>query len=126
VLGLEAVVDVVMEGDEMTAFMTLPPGSRARTVIVQGHHRFGKIAMTQALNYENVDLVPSAVAPNVGYIAQSFVVDDLHRSMALSAARRSVVFSGPLDLCIPGVGPARTAIVSNPGSGALQWLIEAR
>jgi catechol 2,3-dioxygenase-like lactoylglutathione lyase family enzyme len=102
-----------------------PPEQRTHWTFLQGAHRFGKVALAQALNYQPADLVARAVPPNVGYLAQSFEVPDFDR--ALAACRRIGVsfFSPPDELTIPGLGPRRVAMAHNPGSGALQQLIAA-
>ena len=124
VLGLEPVLDVVMAGEDMTTFMALPAGSQARAVIVQGRDRFGKIALTQALTYDCADLAPRAVAPNIGYLGQAFVVADLSASLSTARSQGARPYSGPLETDLPGLGSVRTAIVCHPASGALQQLIQ--
>jgi predicted enzyme related to lactoylglutathione lyase len=124
VLGMSVRNDVVLEGAEMERFTRFPPGARARDLYLQGNHIFGKIAMIEPLNFECVDLVPRAVAPNVGYLAQSFLVPDLAAALAAAAARGGDLYSPPLELALPALGLVRTAIVRNPASGALQELIE--
>lgn len=124
VLGLEPIIDVVMDSEAMTTFMALPAGSRTRTVIVQGPHRFGKIAIGQPLNYPTTDLVPRAEAPGIGYIAQCFAVVNLDGVVARALALGGVLYSGPLAADIPGVGRARTAMLRHPSSGALQQFVE--
>ena len=91
-------------------------------VIVQGAHEYGKIALAVPLNYEVPNLVPDAVPPNIGYLAQSFQVADLDETSAASAAVGAEVFSGPMEIDLPGRGKCRSMIVRNPGSGALQEL----
>lgn len=125
VLGLKPILDVVMRGEDMSTFLALPEGAEGRTIIVEGHDRFGKVAMTEALNYEVVDLVPRADPPAIGYIAQAFDVADLDVSLAKAVELGAERFSGPVDLDLPGFGPVRTAIVRHPCSGALQQFIQS-
>ncbi len=124
VLGLKPILDVVMRGEDMTTFLALPEGAEGRTIIVEGHDRFGKIAMTQALNYPVVDLVPRAEAPAIGYIAQAFDVADLDAAVAKAVELGATLYSGPLDMDMPAAGPVRCAIVRHPASGALQLFVE--
>ena len=65
-------LESVLEGPVTNRALSLPPESRTRSVIVQGAHEYGKIALASALNYELPTLVPDAVPPNIGYLAQSF------------------------------------------------------
>ena len=93
-------------------------------MLVQGDHEYGKIALAEPLNYELTDLVPDAVAPNIGYIAQSFAVNDLDAKAAECAAVGAELFTEPTEIDLPGRGVCRAMIVRNPGSGALQELFQ--
>lgn len=126
VLGMCVRNDVVLQGEAMESFMDYPRGAQSRDTYLQGAHVFGKIAVNHPLNFECVDLVPRAVAPNVGYLVQSFVVADLDAALASSTRIGAELYSEPVELDVPAVGVTRTAIVRNPGSGALMELIEAR
>jgi catechol 2,3-dioxygenase-like lactoylglutathione lyase family enzyme len=124
VLGMSVRNDVVLQGEEMERFTRFPAGARARDIYLQGDHIFGKIAMIQPLNFECVDVVPRAVAPNIGYLAQSFLVPDLSAALVVAAALGADVYSPPLELSMPALGEVLTAVVRNPASGALHELIE--
>ena len=124
VLGMTIRNNTILKGSEMERFMQYPAGAMTRDTYVQGNHVFGKVAINHPLNFPCVDLVPRAVAPNIGYLAQSFVVPSLTK--ALEAAQRigAALFSEPVEMTLPGHGPALAAIVRNPGSGALQELVQ--
>jgi hypothetical protein len=108
----------------MEKFMDYPRGARTRDVYLQGKPRLGKIAVNQPLNFPCSDIVPNAVPPNFGYMAQTFLVNDLDHALSLCEAVGAGMFSPPVEMVVPALGAARTAIVRNPGSGALQELIE--
>jgi hypothetical protein len=80
--------------------------------------------MIQPLNFECVDIVPRAVAPNIGYLAQSFLVRDLSGTLEVAAALGADAYSPPLELSMPALGKVLTAVVRNPASGALHELIQ--
>ncbi len=126
VLRMGALIDEQMSAEHVNAFLRLPQGARTHITFMQGNHMFGKIALSEPLNYASrcVDLKARAVAPNIGYLAQGFEVADL--GVALEAAQRleSELVAPPRHAVLPGLGPRRSAIVRNPGSGALQWLIQ--
>lgn len=124
VLNMRVFLESVLEGAETNRALSLPAEARTRSVIVQGDHEYGKIALASAMNYEVPDLTVHALPPNIGYLAQSFEVADL--DAAIEACKRSgaSVFSGPAELELPGRGRCRTLLVRNPGSGALQELFE--
>jgi len=124
VLGMSVRNDVVLSGADMERFMHYPPGAQSRDIYLQGNHVLGKIAVNQPINFSCEDLVPRAVAPNIGYIAQSFIVPSLAGAMASVSQLSAEVFSPPVELDLPGLGRISTAIVRNGGSGALHELIE--
>jgi len=114
-LGLKVVIDEPLG----------PPDQRTHWTFVQGDHHFGKVALGQALNYDVEDLTPYAVAPNIGYLAQAFVVDDLDAAMAFCREGRIEVYSPPDELDLPGLGRTTSMLVRNPGSGALMQFLQA-
>lgn len=123
-LHMTLFLESVLEGPVTNRALSLPPESRTRSVIVQGAHEYGKIALASALNYELPTLVPDAVPPNIGYLAQSFQVPDLDEAARACAALGARVFSGPSEMDLPGRGKCKALIVRNPGSGALQELFQ--
>ena len=98
--------------------------ARTRSVLVQGAHEYGKIALAVPINYEVPNLVPDAVPPNIGYLAQSFQIDDIDEIASACAAVGAEVFSAQVEIDLPGRGKCRSMIVRNPGSGALQELFQ--
>lgn len=123
-LHMSLFFESVLQGAETNRALSLPEDARTRSVIVQGNHEYGKIALATALNYEIPNLVPDAVPPNIGYLAQSFQVADLDEAARASAAVGAKVFSGPMDIDLPGRGKCASMVVRNPGSGALQELFQ--
>jgi hypothetical protein len=124
-LRMGALIDEEMSTPSANAFLRLAPGSRTHITFMQGNHMFGKIALSEPLNYPCGDLTPLAVAPNIGYLAQAFEVQDLDRALEAAVATDAPVVVPPRDIHLPGVGQRRVAVVRNPGSGALQWLLQA-
>jgi hypothetical protein len=64
------------------------------------------------------------VPPNIGYLAQSFQVGDIVEAASACAAVGAEVFSGPVEIDMPGRGKCKALVVRNPGSGALQELFQ--
>ncbi|MFO1425626.1 MAG: hypothetical protein U1F11_01355 [Steroidobacteraceae bacterium] len=126
VLGMSVRNDTVLHGEAMETFCRFPRGARLRDTYLQGDHIFGKIALVHPLNFPCTDMARRAVAPHIGYLAQSFRVAGLDAALAAARALGCEVFSAPVELDLPALGAARTAIVRNPGSGALHELIESR
>jgi catechol 2,3-dioxygenase-like lactoylglutathione lyase family enzyme len=124
VLGMSVRNDTVLHGEAMERFIRFPAGARLRDTYLQGNHVFGKVALTQPLNFACTDLVSRAVAPNIGYLAQSFRVPNLAAALATARELGSEVYSESVEMQMPALGRVRTALVRNPGSGALHELIE--
>ncbi len=123
-LRMTLFIESVLKGPVTNRALCLPAESETRSVIVQGAHEYGKIALATPMNYTVPNLVPDAVAPNIGYLAQAFQVASLDEAAAASAAAGAAVYSAPMTIDLPGRGPCRSMLVRNPGSGALQELFE--
>lgn len=123
-LQMSLFIESILQGPETNRALCLPAESRTRSVIVQGAHEYGKIALATPMNYEVPNLVPDAVPPNIGYLAQSFQVDDLDETAKACTAVGAEAFSGPMEIDLPGRGRCRATVVRNPGSGALQELYQ--
>jgi catechol 2,3-dioxygenase-like lactoylglutathione lyase family enzyme len=121
-LHMSLFIESVLEGAETNRALCLPEECRTRSVIVQGEHEYGKIALATPINYEVPNLVPDAVPPNIGYLAQSFQVPDLDAAVSACADVGAATFSEPMEIDLPGRGRCASMIVRNPGSGALQEL----
>jgi len=123
-LNMKLFAESVIEGEAANRSVDLPEHCRTRSVLVMGDHEYGKIALAEPLNYEVPSLVADAVAPNIGYLAQSFMVDDVAAVAAASEAVGAEIYSPLCELDLPGRGRCRAIIVRNPGSGALQELFQ--
>jgi hypothetical protein len=123
-LGMKLFIESVLEGAETNRALNLPEESRTRSVLVQGDHEYGKIALAAPLNYEVPNLVPDAVAPNIGYLVQSFEISNLDESVDACAAVGAESFSAPQVIDLPGRAKCKAMLVRNPGSGALQELFQ--
>jgi catechol 2,3-dioxygenase-like lactoylglutathione lyase family enzyme len=123
-LNMKLFVESVLEGAETNGALNLPVESRTRSVLVQGDHEYGKIALASPINYKEVNIVPNAVPPNIGYLAQSFQVEDIVAAASGCAAVGAEGFSAPTEIDLPGRGACKTMLVRNPGSGALQELFQ--
>jgi len=123
-LGMKTFSDAVIENEAANRMANLPADARTRSVLVQGNHEYGKIALAAPLNYELDSLVPAAVAPNIGYLAQSFEVPDLDIALQDACAADADIYTEAMVAQLPGRGECRAAMVRNPGSGALQELFQ--
>jgi catechol 2,3-dioxygenase-like lactoylglutathione lyase family enzyme len=125
VLRMGVLIDDELRAPHVNAFLRLPSDGVTHIQFMQGNHMFGKIALSGPRNYleQCEDLRPRAQAPNIGYLAQAFEVDDLDAA-ARECAALVVELPGERGVVeIPGLGRRDQLLVRNPGSGALQWLL---
>jgi len=123
-LHMSLFIESVLKGPVTNRALCLPEHCQTRSVIVQGAHEYGKIALATPMNYEVPNLVPEAVPPNIGYLAQSFQIGNISDSARDCAAVGAEVFSPPTEIDLPGRGKCASMLVRNPGSGALQELFQ--
>jgi catechol 2,3-dioxygenase-like lactoylglutathione lyase family enzyme len=123
-LKMSLFMESVLEGAETNRYLCLPEDSRTQSILVQGSHEYGKIALATPLNYDVSSLVPDAIPPNIGYLAQSFQVSDIEEAVSACAAVDAEVFTAPMEIDLPGRGKCKSMLVRNPGSGALQELFQ--
>lgn len=125
VLDCGILIDEELNSPESNRFLRLAPESRTRVKFIQGNHMFGKIALSEPVNYDCASLIEAAVAPNVGYIAQDFLVRDVGAAVALAERAGATIVRFPTQVSLPGLGTVTSAMVKNPGSGALQTFTAA-
>ncbi len=123
-LHMSLFIESILKGPVTNRALCLPEHCETRSVIVQGAHEYGKIALATPINYQVPNLAPDAVPPNIGYLAQSFQVGNIDESATACAAVGAEVFSAPMTIDLPGRGKCVSMLVRNPGSGALQELFQ--
>jgi len=125
VLRMGVLIDDELAAPHVNGFLRLPTQARTRIKFMQGNHMFGKLALSQPLNYadECVDLVPRAEAPNVGYLAQGFELDDLDMADRACAELRLATLFKDDALELPGLGTRAVRALRVPGVGATHWLV---
>ena len=123
-LHMSLFIESVLKGPVTNRALCLPEHCQTRSVIVQGAHEYGKIALATPMNYEVPNLVPDAMPPNIGYLAQSFQIGNISESARACATVGAEVFTAPMEIDLPGRGKCASMLVRNPGSGALQELFQ--
>ena len=124
VLNMGPLIDEVLGTPESNRLLNLPEDAKTRVVFMQGAHMFGKVVLSQPLNYECASLIERAKPPNIGYLAQVFSVRNLEDTRLKCANLKLEVVSGPQEVAWPGAGAVPAMLVRAPGSGALQVLLE--
>lgn len=124
VLGMRILVEDLVTSPELNKLNGRPENGHNRWGFMAGDSMFGKVMVSNPVNYDVPERVPFAAPPNVGYIAQSFEVDDLDAALQACRDVGAEIFSPPLIFNYPGLGPRRAMIARNPGSGALMELVQ--
>ena len=125
VLKSDVLIDEVLSSEAQNEFLQLPNTAKTAVKFMQGDHMFGKVALSQPLNYECHDMVPDGIAPNIGYIAQAFRVSNLDSSEQEIINLKCSTYTKRRLVDIPGLGETDMLMVENPGSGALQLIFQA-
>ncbi len=124
VLGMWPAVDAVLDSPAANELTGRPREARTRVIWMRGDHPYGKVALSEPLNYTLVDRASDVVAPAIGYLAQSFPVADLELAMDRAAQCGAPVLGEPEDLELPGGLRLRACLLRAPGSGALLQLTQ--
>ena len=120
VLKSDVLIDEILSSPAQNKFLNLPEDAKTAVKFIQGNHMFGKIALSQPLNYECHDMVPDAVAPNIGYIAQLFEVNDLDYAENKINELKCIIYAERRTMFFPGFAEVDVISTRNPGSGAIQ------
>ena len=126
VLGMWPAIDAILESPAVNEMTGRPRDARTRVIWLRGSHPYGKVALSQTLNYALVDRAHEAAAPAIGYLAQGFAVADLDAALVKAAACGAVSLGVPQALDLPGGLRLRAALLRAPGSGALVQLFEQK
>jgi catechol 2,3-dioxygenase-like lactoylglutathione lyase family enzyme len=127
ICGMRSIIDTVSADKAMNTFTGRPEDAATQiSFMAAPASPLGKVALSFPRNYVVPNRVPQAVAPNIGYIAQSFRLPDLDAALETCAKIGAEIFSPPTMTPFPVLGEKRAAMVRNPGSGALMQLIEER
>lgn len=124
VLGMGVMFDDELNTEDTNEFLGLPKDARTKIRFLQGNHMFGKVALSEPVNYECIDLTNNALPPHVGYFAQQFIVKDLAKALSASKALDCEIYSEAMEISVLGLGRAQSFIVRNPASGGLQEIVQ--
>lgn len=123
ICGSQVVLDEHLGRPETNHFLDRPHDAVGHTIFLSGDHFFGKLCLSQPLNFAVPDRVADARIDGIGYFAQGFFVPNLPRAIEAGLAAGGLLISqGPMAL--PGFEGEAAALLRAPGSGALAWLID--
>ena len=124
ILGQDVFIDATLGSETSNQLWALPGEARTRATFMRGAHPFGKVVLSQPINYRPPDFVPRAVAPNIGYLAMVFPVSDVAATLDAAGLGDGDVINPPSEVTMPGVGRRAIAAIRAPGSGARYELME--
>lgn len=123
ILGMQLIIDQVSSNPAANAMLGRPRDAESRVMILDSGHAYGKILLSQPINYHLHDVVPDAHLPNIGYVAQSFFVSDLREACHRTLELGGKIEAPPVLISVPHTKNRDCALVRCPGSGALVQLI---
>lgn len=122
VVGMEPIIEEVMEDVPLNRLNSRPDDGQTRWAFIKGDHFLGKVVISYPMNYTVPDRTSIAVPPNIGYLAQGFIVPDMEKAALACAQLKAEVFSAGQSTAIPGIGITEAMIVRNSGSDGLTLL----
>tara|TARA_B100000749_G_C18407817_1_gene457717 strand:- start:1133 stop:1480 length:348 start_codon:yes stop_codon:yes gene_type:complete len=110
----------VLCAKESNQFLRRPIEGKTLITFMKGDHFYGKIALSEPLNYKVPNNIKNACPPNIGYFGQGFFINDIQK--ILTANNLNILYQGPIHI---SEGEVREAIcLKCPGSDALIYLLE--
>ncbi|NKB43104.1 MAG: hypothetical protein GKS03_02380 [Alphaproteobacteria bacterium] len=123
VLGMEPIFEEIMADPALNKLNSRPSDGKTRWAFLQGDDNYlGKVIISHPMNYTVPDRTKVAVPPNIGYLAQSFIVPDIKRAVEDCNRLGAEVLSETLAIDIPAIGQVNAVTVLNPGSDGLTLL----
>lgn len=116
ILGMECLIDEIMENPRLNRLNGRPSDGRTHWGFMKGDSFYGKVFVSHPLNYVVPDRAKVAVAPNIGYLAQCFAVNNIDQVVSTCVEQSVDVATDMMELDIPGIGRCKTMMVLNPGS----------
>ncbi len=124
VLGYEIKIDSVMGNTETNTLLGWPADGKVRINFLDQGHLYGKIGIAEPQNFSVPDITPNAHAPNIGYLAQVFIVDSLEQAQHGLSQNDLSQATRIHNIDYPGVGFCDVLSLPCPGSRALIHLIQ--
>ena len=125
VLGMDVMFQDTLKSPESNLFLRRPYDGQTQITFLQGSHHYGKVVLSEPLNYEIPNTIDIARPPNIGYFAQGFFVDSLDRATQACKELNVVLWQNAL-LTIGDYGDCNSLLVQCPGSDALIALFEKK
>ena len=125
VLGMRVMFQDTMKSVESNSFLRRPIDAETQITFLRGNHNYGKIALSEPLNYQVPNRIDFARPPNIGYFSQGFFVDSLDQTIQDCKELNAVLWENSL-IKIGNYGKCNSILVECPGSNALIALLEKK
>ena len=79
VLGMQEMFSDVLSAKESNQFLRRPDQGETLITFMKGEHFYGKIALSEPLNYKVPNNIKNACPPNIGYFGQGFFINDIEK-----------------------------------------------
>lgn len=124
VVGMVPIFEEIMADPALNRLNSRPENGRTQWAFIKGDDNYlGKVVISCPLNYKVPDMTNVSVPPNIGYLAQGFMVTDMDQALSDCAKLQAETFTSPQYTNLPGIGQMQTMIVKNPGSDGLTLLM---
>ena len=119
-LGMQVMFSDVLSTKESNKFLRRPDKGKTLITFMKGEHFYGKIALSEPLNYKVPNNIQNACPPNIGYFGQGFLINDTRK--ILTKNNLNILCQGPINISEEEVREAIS--LKCPGSDALIYLLE--
>ena len=78
-LGMHQMFSDELSSKISNQFLRRPDDGRTLVTFMQGSHFYGKIALSEPINYSVPNNISNACPPNIGYFGQGFLIPDIQK-----------------------------------------------
>ncbi len=120
VLGMNKMFSDELSSKSSNQFLRRPDKGRTFITFMQGSHFYGKIALSEPINYSVPNNISNACPPNIGYFGQGFLVPDIQKVVS----KHDLNISEQSLMPIEKDRDLKAVCIECPGSQALIYLLE--
>ena len=79
VLGMHEMFSDELSSKGSNQFLRRPDDGKTLITFMQGSHFYGKVALSEPINYSVPNNISNACPPNIGYFGQGFIISDIQK-----------------------------------------------
>ena len=119
-LGMNKMFSDELSSKSSNQFLRRPDKGRTLITFMQGRHFYGKIALSEPINYSVPNNISNACPPNIGYFGQGFLVPNIQKIIL----KHDLNISEQCLMPIEKDHDLKAVCIECPGSQALIYLLE--